>query len=39
LGGCFAYALAQATGEPLPCKGEEFMRADIAHAIQYSQHD
>ena len=29
-GDCFAYALAKATGEPLPFKGEDFARTDIS---------
>ena len=31
-GDCFAYALAEATGEPLLFKGEDFSRTDIAIA-------
>jgi len=29
IGGCFAYALAKTTGEPLLFKGEDFARTDI----------
>lgn len=29
LGDCFSYALAQATGEPLLAKGEDFARTDL----------
>ena len=29
LGDCFAYALAKVQGEPLLCKGGEFVRTDI----------
>ena len=32
-GDCFAYALAQTTGESLLFKGEDFKRTDIASAI------
>ena len=28
-GDCFAYALAQSTGEPLLCKGEDFTKTDL----------
>ncbi len=28
-GDCFAYALANVTGEPLLCKGEDFARTDV----------
>jgi len=28
-GDCFSYALAKATGEPLLCKGEDFIHTDI----------
>ena len=31
-GDCFAYALAEATGEPLLFKGEDFARTDIEAA-------
>ena len=31
-GGCFAYALAKTTGEPLLFKGEDFTRTDIEAA-------
>jgi ribonuclease VapC len=31
-GDCFAYALAQDTGEPLLFKGEDFARTDVASA-------
>jgi ribonuclease VapC len=31
-GGCFGYALAKATGEPLLFKGDDFTYADIAPA-------
>ena len=31
-GGCFAYAFAKATGEPLLFKGEDFARTDIEAA-------
>jgi ribonuclease VapC len=30
---CFAYALAQATGEPLLYKGDDFARTDITAAL------
>ena len=29
LGDCFAYALARARGEPLLCKGDDFVHTDI----------
>lgn len=29
LGDCFAYALARTTGEPLLCKGDDFVHTDI----------
>ncbi len=29
-GDCFSYALAQALGEPLLCKGEDFSRTDVS---------
>jgi ribonuclease VapC len=29
-GDCFAYALCQATGQPLLCKGQDFSQTDIA---------
>ena len=29
-GDCFAYALARATGERLLCKGDDFVRTDVA---------
>jgi len=29
LGDCFAYALAMTTGEPLLCKGGDFVRTDV----------
>ena len=32
-GDCFAYALAEATGEPLLFKGDDFARTDIASAL------
>ncbi len=32
-GDCFAYALAQATGEPLLFKGDDFARTDIPSAL------
>ena len=32
-GDCFAYALAQVTGEPLLYKGEDFARTDIPAAL------
>ena len=32
-GDCFAYALAQTTGEPLLFKGEDFARTDIPAAL------
>jgi len=32
-GDCFAYALAEETGEPLLFKGEHFARTDIARAL------
>ena len=32
-GDCFAYALAQETGEPLLFKGEDFARTDIVPAV------
>lgn len=32
-GDCFAYALAEATGEPLLFKGRDFARTDIAPAL------
>jgi len=28
-GDCFAYALADVTGEPLPFKGEDFAHTDV----------
>jgi ribonuclease VapC len=28
-GDCFAYALAQSTGEPLLCKGDDFTKTDL----------
>ncbi len=28
-GDCFSYALAQVSGEPLLCKGEDFVKTDI----------
>ena len=28
-GDCFAYALAKAMGEPLLCKGDDFIRTDV----------
>jgi len=31
-GGCFAYALAKTTGEPLLFKGDDFGRTDVAAA-------
>ena len=31
-GDCFAYALAEMTGEPLLFKGEDFTRTDVARA-------
>ena len=31
-GDCFAYALAQVTGEPLLYKGEDFVRTDVLKA-------
>lgn len=31
-GDCFAYALAETTGEPLLFKGEDFTRTDVAQA-------
>ena len=31
-GDCFAYALAETTGEPLLFKGEDFTRTDVARA-------
>ena len=31
-GDCFAYALAETTGEPLLFKGKDFTRTDIARA-------
>lgn len=33
LGDCFAYALAQARGEPLLFKGQDFVRTDVKVAI------
>lgn len=33
LGDCFAYALAQARGEPLLFKGQDFARTDVKVAI------
>lgn len=30
LGDCFAYALAKVLGEPVLCKGDDFIRTDIA---------
>ena len=35
-GDCFAYALAQATGEPLLFKGDDFARTDIPPALPRS---
>lgn len=32
-GDCFAYALAKATGEPLPFKGNDFRHTDVTPAI------
>ena len=32
-GDCFAYALAEATGEPLMFKGDDFARTDIVSAL------
>ncbi len=32
-GDCFAYALAEATGEPLLFKGDDFARTDIPSAL------
>ncbi|MDD9964343.1 MAG: type II toxin-antitoxin system VapC family toxin [Gammaproteobacteria bacterium] len=32
-GDCFAYALAEATGEPLLFKGDDFAQTDIASAL------
>ena len=32
-GDCFAYALAEATGEPLLFKGTDFARTDVAVAL------
>ena len=32
-GDCFAYALANATGEPLLFKGDDFIHTDIAPAL------
>ena len=34
LGDCFSYALANATGEPLLFKGDDFTRTDIAPAAR-----
>ena len=31
-GDCFAYALAKATGEPLLCKGDDFVHTDLVLA-------
>ena len=36
-GDCFAYALAQVTGEPLLYKGDDFARTDIPAALPRSQ--
>jgi ribonuclease VapC len=33
-GDCFSYALAQALGEPLLFKGEDFSRTDVASALK-----
>ena len=33
LGDCFSYALAQATGEPLLFKGDDFSQTDIKRAV------
>jgi ribonuclease VapC len=33
LGDCFAYALAEARGEPLLFKGEDFARTDVRRAV------
>ena len=33
LGDCFSYALAQATGEPLLFKGDDFSKTDIKRAV------
>lgn len=33
LGDCFSYALAQATGEPLLFKGDDFPHTDITRAV------
>jgi ribonuclease VapC len=32
-GGCFAYALAKSTGEPLLFKGEDFRQTDVVPAL------
>lgn len=32
-GDCFSYALAQARGEPLLAKGEDFVRTDVQMAV------
>jgi ribonuclease VapC len=32
-GDCFAYALAEATGEPLLFKGDDFSKTDVAPAL------
>ena len=36
-GGCFSYALAQATGRPLLFKGEDFTRTDVMPAPMLRQ--
>src|SRR5436309_11634975 len=33
MGDCFAYALAQETGEPLLYKGKDFVHTDVASAV------
>lgn len=30
LGDCFSYALARTTGEPLLCKGDDFIQTDVS---------
>ena len=35
-GDCFAYALAQVSGEPLLYKGDDFAHTDIPAALQHS---
>jgi ribonuclease VapC len=32
-GDCFAYALAKSSGEPLLCKGNDFVHTDVRSAV------